>query len=329
METTRIIARLWDEGRSEFGVTTRENWKAPTPWTSLYGAVIGDICGSIYEFNNCKTDRPEEIELINDKCYFTDDTVLTVAIADATQNFADVSFDDIWNSSGRFAKSVFCRDYGEALWKWGNRYSESLRAYGSMFLRWLQSTERNEYGSYGNGAAMRISPIAWRIWEHHRRHPAGSGMGAEARIDMYRNLLMQEIEWATKPTHGHLEGIKGAQAVGLATYMAWAGADKLYIRRQVTKCFGYDLSGTLAEIRPSYCFDVTCQGTVPIAIMAFLESHDFVSAIQNAISVGGDSDTIAAITGSIAEAYYQEIPEQLMEFAKNKLPNDIQKTLGM
>ena len=295
-------------------------------WNTLYGAIIGDICGSIYEFNNFKTDKPEKINLINDECYFTDDTVCTAAIADSVKPLLEYMQPPCPNSAEGLNGQLRNRleiDYGIALWNWGNKYPEPERSYGSRFWQWLQDPERKPYGSYGNGAAMRISPIAWLLFEHYRQNPPGSMMGQEFRVSCYDKILRREVEEATKPSHGHPEGIKGAHAVAWACFTAWCGREKELIREDITRRFGYDLSKTLADIRPNYGFDETCQGTVPVAIIAFLESHDFVSAIQNAISVGGDSDTIAAITGSIAEAYYKEIPEDLIQFVRERLTDDI------
>jgi ADP-ribosylglycohydrolase len=178
------------------------------------------------------------------------------------------------------------------------------------------------YGSFGNGAAMRISPVAW---SYCRIAPL---------IDEYYPTLLMAVEAATVPTHGHPESLRGAKAVSMAICLAYNGEwgqkqSKEYIGRVIAHDYGYDLNKSLAEIRPTYQFDSSCAGTVPVAIRAFLESHDFVSAIQNAISVGGDSDTIAAITGSIAEVYYGDIPYELKAFARSKLPDDIQEALGM
>jgi len=249
----------------------------------IYGAAIGDICGSIYEGNNRKTDKPEEIELMNPMCRFTDDTVLTAATACA---------------------AATDRDYGKALHWWANRYPNA--GYGPSFIQWMRSKNPQPYNSWGNGSAMRVSPIAWYFDD-------------EATV-------LAEAARSAEPTHNHPEGIKGAQAVALAVLLARTGHGK-EIKERIQSEFGYDLSKTLAEIRPTYEFDVSCQGTVPVAITAFLESHDFVSAIQNAISVGGDSDTIAAITGSIAEgAYYlSESHKQLSNFALSKMPRELQQ----
>jgi ADP-ribosylglycohydrolase len=261
-----------------------------------YGAVVGDICGSIYQWNNRKTDKPSEIELINSKCYFTDDTVLTAAVADAARTD--------W-------------DYQRAIYAWANRYSDL--EYGTNFFNWFHSDNLKPYQSYGNGSAMRVSYIGW-AFTTDTVSPHTNGLA-----EMF---LEEEARASAEVTHNHPEGIKGAQAVATAIFLARKNESKDKIKQFIQSKFEYDLNRTLDEIRPTYRFDVTCQGSVPQAIIAFLESHDFVSAIQNAISIGGDSDTIACITGSIAEAYYKEIPQELKDFAKSKLPDDIQKALG-
>ena len=252
----------------------------------IYGAVIGDICGSIYERHNRKTDKPEEIDLFDARCHFTDDTVLTAAIAEAARTD---------------------RNYQSSLLKWARLYPRA--GYGGGFRNWLRSDNPQPYNSFGNGSAMRVSPIGWFF-------------------DTEEEVLA-EAKRSAEPTHNHPEGIKGAQAVALAIFLLRKGASKQQMKERIEKDFGYDLSRTLADIRPDYKFDVTCQGSVPVAIIAFLESHDFVSAIQNAISVGGDSDTIAAITGSIAEAHYREVPAELKEVASRKLVTDIASVLGI
>ena len=299
-------------------VTVDELISRSCKWNSLYGAVIGDICGSIYEFSNWRTDNPAEINLINDSCYFTDDTVLTAALADAIENKVH-----------HFRRRFHGHDYGakdaqlvysNSLRQWAHVFDEPYRGYGSGFMSWLYDPSGRPRQSCGNGAAMRISPIAWYFCkEMYPCQLAG---------------LLEEAKLATMTTHGHPEGIKGAQAVCAAMCYAWHDFSKEEIRQKMAEYYpegqySYHLNHTLADIRPTYDFSESCMDTVPVAIIAFLESHDFVSAIQNAISVGGDSDTLAAITGSIAEAYYREIPEDLKAFARSKLPFDIQKVLGM
>ncbi|MDR2441372.1 MAG: ADP-ribosylglycohydrolase family protein [Planctomycetaceae bacterium] len=270
----------------------------------MYGAIIGDICGSIYEWNNRKTDKPEEIELINPDCFFTDDTVLTCAIADAVL------------SDGTH------KSYKDAIYEWANKYSDSKYGYGNSFRKWFHSNNPQPYNSWGNGSAMRISAIGWKF-------------------DSLKETLT-EAELATEFTHNHPEGIKGAQVVAAAIYMArcrkteskrddwsWYRDEsthiypKEYIKQFIENSFGYNLSRTLGEIRSDYKFNESCQGTVPEAMIAFLESRDFAHAIQLAISIGGDSDTIACITGSIAEAYYREIPIELIKFANEKVTDEM------
>jgi ADP-ribosylglycohydrolase len=264
----------------------------------IYGAVIGDICGSIYEFDNRKTDKPEEIDLINPDCFFTDDTVLTAAAMDAI-------------------KTDF--DYGRTLHKWGRKYP--YKGYGDRFRNWLESNDPKPYNSCGNGSAMRVSPVGWLFNPSVNADP-------QDIIQTCRPASCKETFVLTEITHNHEEGFKGASAVVCAIVSARAGKSKEKIKEDIVRFYGYDLDRTLEKLRPHYKFDETCQRTVPQAIIAFLESHDFVSAIQNAISIGGDSDTIACITGSIAEAYYKEIPQELKDFAKSKLPDDIQEVMG-
>jgi len=231
----------------------------------MLGALTGDIVGSIYEWNNIKT---TDFPLFQDHCRFTDDSVLTVALAEAILTGA---------SYGTLMKS-YCRRYPDA-------------GYGGSFLRWVQSDSDCPYNSWGNGAAMRISPVAWAF-------------GSLAEV-------LQKAEEYSVVTHSHPEGIRGAQATAAAVYLGRTGASKKEICRFVTENFRYDLSPTCDEIRPGYCFDVSCQGTVPQAIISFLESTDFESAIRLAVSLGGDSDTLAAITGGIAQAYYHGVPEPI------------------
>ena len=227
----------------------------------MIGAVIGDIVGSVYEWNNIKT---KEFPLFNDKCYFTDDTVMTIAVAEALLNGG--SSDDFIDSMKKYGKLY--PNYG----------------YGLKFNEWLTTDTREPYNSFGNGSAMRVSPCAWF---------------AESLTEV--EML---AERSAAVTHNHQEGIKGAQATAAAIYLARTGETKEKIKEYIENKYGYDLNRTLDDIRLSYNFNETCQETVPEAIIAFLESNYFEDAIRNAISIGGDSDTLAAITGSIAEAYY-------------------------
>ena len=243
---------------------------------TIIGAVIGDVIGSVYERNNIKTTK---FNLFNPRCKFTDDTVLTIAVADCILND---------------------KDFGKTIWEYGRKYRG--RGYGGRFKHWLSSADRRPYGSYGNGSAMRASAVGFAFDD----------------IETVMKVAKQTAE----VTHNHPEGIKGAQAVAIAVFLARQGKSKEQIRDSISSAFDYDLSFTLDEIRPIYKFDVTCQGSVPQAIVAFLESHDFESAIRLAISIGGDSDTIASITGGIASAYYQEIPKEIIDFVVAELPNE-------
>lgn len=237
----------------------------------MIGAIIGDIVGSVYEWNNIKT---KDFPLFSPRCFFTDDTVMTLAIAEGLMN-------------GGSADAFI-----QAMKKYGRMYPDA--GYGGRFGSWLFTEDTHPYNSWGNGSAMRVSPVAW----------------------MFDTLaeLEQFAEVSAAVTHNHPEGIKGAQATAAAIFLARKGKSKDEIKDHIESKYGYDLSRTLDEIRPGYRFNESCQETVPEAITAFLESVDFEDAIRNAISLGGDSDTLAAITGSIAEAAYG-VPEEIMEKA--------------
>jgi len=234
----------------------------------MLGAIIGDIVGSVYEWNNIKT---KDFLFFSKRGFFTDDTVMTVAVADA------------------LLKGGAPDDFIDSMKKIGRMYPNS--GYGGRFGGWLFSDDRNPYNSWGNGSAMRAAPCAWF---------AESLEEAE-----------QLAERSAVVTHNHPEGIKGAQATAAAIFLARTGNSKDEIKHYIENKYGYNLSHTLDEIRPGFQFDESCQGTVPEAIIAFLESTSFEDAIRNAISLGGDSDTIAAITGSIAEARYG-IPSEMI-----------------
>ncbi len=244
----------------------------------MLGAIVGDIVGSVYEFNNIKT---KDFPLFREDCFFTDDTVMTCAVAEAVM------------------KGGKPDDFVDEMKRLGRLYPDA--GYGGRFLGWLFSDDRAPYNSFGNGSAMRVSPCGWM-----------ADGGYEA------------AKLSAAVTHDHPEGIKGALATYDAIVLARAcfrddpAECKKIIREQIESKYGYDLSKTLDEIRPTYEFNETCQETVPQAIAAFLESTDFEDAIRNAISLGGDSDTLAAITGSIAEAAYG-IPKPIAETALSYL----------
>ena len=237
------------------------------PIDYILGAFAGDIIGSSYEFKNVKS---EDFNLFPLGTYFTDDSVLTAATMDAL---------------------LFDLDYTEVYQEFGQLYPN--RAYGGDFKSWIYSKKPKPYKSWGNGSAMRVSPIGWYC----------------------ENLedVLTEAKKSAEVTHNHPEGIKGAQAAASAVYLARIGKSKKEIKQFIVEKFEYNLDRTLDKIRPGYTFDVSCQGSVPEAIIAFLESTDFENAIRLAVSIGGDSDTIACITGSIAEAFYKTIPNYIAE----------------
>jgi len=248
----------------------------------MIGAIIGDVIGSRFEGRYKKS---TEFILFNKKSRFTDDSVLTIAVADCLLNN---------------------KNYTSALQEYGRRYSDA--GYGGNFYKWIFSDKPQAYNSWGNGSAMRVSPIA------------------HAFNDL--ETVLAEAKKSAEVTHNHPEGIKGAQAIAAAVFLARTGKNKIEIKKYIQTEFEYDLERKLDDIRPIYRFDVSCQGTVPEAIIAFLESTDFESAIRLAISIGGDSDTIAAMAGSIAEAFYKEIPEFIIEETNMRLPDEFLRIIS-
>lgn len=245
----------------------------------MIGAIIGDIVGSRFEFNNLLS---TEFDLFTKDCSFTDDTICTVAVADAIIN----------------GKS--CQD---ALLEWCRKYPTPKGAYGGSFARWIRSNPPQPYNSFGNGSAMRVSPCAW--------------------FSNDREAVLKKARESAECTHNHPEGIRGAMCVADCIYHARFGSGKFQIIELVTKEYGYNLDTTCDLIRKTNTFNETCQVTVPQAIVCFLESTDFESAIRLAVSIGGDSDTIAAITGSIAEAFYKDIPKNILTTAFAYLPQEM------
>jgi ADP-ribosylglycohydrolase len=239
----------------------------------MLGAIIGDIVGSVYEFRSVKT---TDFPLFSKQSRFTDDTVLTVAVADAILNH---------------------RSYAETMREYGQRYPKA--GYGGMFTKWLVSDDPRPYNSFGNGSAMRVSPVGFAF-------------------DGLDEVLSQAAQTA-RVTHNHPEGIKGAQATALAVFLARQGKSKPEIKQQIESRFAYDLHRPLGQIRPAYSFDVTCAGSVPEAIIAFLESENYEDAIRKAVSLGGDSDTIACIAGGIAQAFYKRLPTDMVNKARSLL----------
>lgn len=245
----------------------------------MIGAVAGDIIGSIYEWNNIKT---KDFELFPDHCFFTDDTVLTVALADSIL------------TGTPYVNNL------KTFYRW---YPDG--GYGGSFLNWADSQYSEPYNSWGNGAAMRISPAGY------------------AYNDL--DTVLQKAKEFTEITHSHPEGIKGGQATAAAIFLARNGESKEGIKTFIEKTFDYALSRHVDEIRPTYKFDVSCQGTVPQAIRAFIDSCDFEDAIRTAVSLGGDTDTLTCITGGIAQAFYGGVPIAIQKKAYSVLDDRLEQ----
>jgi ADP-ribosylglycohydrolase len=242
----------------------------------VIGAILGDIIGSVYEWNNIKT---KQFDLFNPDCFFTDDTVLTIALAESI---------------------LTGDDYAPLMKAYYRRYPDA--GYGGFFHRWARADDSQPYNSWGNGAAMRISSVGFAF-------------------DTLDEVLARAAEY-TAVTHNHSEGIKGAQATASAIFLARTGSTKVDISDYAASTFGYELSRSVDEIRPTYRFDESCQGTVPQAIVCFLESTDFEDSIRNAISLGGDRDTLVRITGGIAQAYYG-VPAVIANWAMSVLDENL------
>ncbi len=256
----------------------------------MLGALVGDTIGSVYEWHNAKT---AEFPLFSQGSTFTDDSVMTVAVAHALLDCYD---GETISESGLVQKM---RSYGRM-------YPDA--GYGGKFRRWIRNPHPKPYNSYGNGSAMRVSPVAW----------------ASDDLAHVEELAKQTAQ----VTHDHPEGIKGAQATAACILMARQGASNDEIRAYVEGSYGYHLDFKLDDIRPLYAFDVSCQGSVPQAIVAFLESADFEDAIRLAVSIGGDSDTIAAIAGSIAQARYG-IPDWIAEETEKRLTGHLKSIVEL
>ncbi|NYS59612.1 ADP-ribosylglycohydrolase family protein [Vreelandella salicampi] len=243
----------------------------------MIGAIAGDIIGSVYEHQPTKT---TDFLLFQASSRFTDDSVLSVAIASAILNDTP---------------------YAQAVRQIGRQYPNA--GYGGSFIQWLGADNAGPYHSWGNGSAMRVGPV-------------GFAYTTETEV-------LAQAKATAEITHNHPEGIKSAQATALAVFLARTGSDKATIRTTITERFDYDLSRTLDEIRPHYCFDVSCQGSVPEAIIAFLEADSYEAAVRNAVSLGGDSDTQACIAGGIAEAFYGGVPNAIRAEVEQRLTPDL------
>ncbi|MBI3299433.1 MAG: ADP-ribosylglycohydrolase family protein [Elusimicrobia bacterium] len=248
----------------------------------MLGAIVGDMIGSRFERNNVKR---LSFPLFVEDCRFTDDSVLTFAVADCVLNGSD---------------------YAATIRRYAREYPD--RGYGSQFLDWSLSDSAGPYNSYGNGSAMRVSPI-------------GFAYDSEETV-------LEEAYKSAAVTHDHPEGLKGAQAVALAVFLARTVGDKELIRKRIKVQFGYDLDRTIESIRPTYEFNASCQGSVPEAIIAFLDSENFEDAVRKAVSLGGDTDTIASMAGAIAQAYYKEIPVEIQREVWDRLPEPLSVLLA-
>lgn len=247
----------------------------------MLGAIFGDIVGSAYEWQPIKK---TDFRLFVPESRYTDDTVLTVAIAECLMDG---------------------HKWSDRLAHYGTKYPDA--GYGGRFKEWLDTEEKVPYQSFGNGSAMRVSPVAWAF-------------------DTLDETLRVAKETAL-PTHDHPEGVKGAQSVAAAIFLARTGASKKVIQKYIEGHFDYTLSVPLEKIRPDYEFDVTCQGSVPEAMVAFLESESVEDAIRKAVSLGGDSDTQACIAGAIAEAFYGMIAEELAAEIYERLPDEFNEII--
>ncbi len=248
----------------------------------MLGAIAGDIIGSVYEAHPIKT---VDFPLFSAQSTFTDDTVLTIATALAIMT--------------PMAYSAAYRTMARA---------HPLRGYGSSFRRWFQADTAPPYHSFGNGSAMRVSPVGWAF-------------DNEAKV-------LHEACNSAAVTHDHPEGIRGAQATALSIFLARQGSSKTAIRSTIQSHFGYDLRRTVATIRSDYSFRISCQETVPEALICFLESNDYESTVRNAVSLGGDSDTLACIAGGIAEAFYGPLPDSIRRETDRRLPDAFKEVIS-
>jgi ADP-ribosylglycohydrolase len=249
----------------------------------MLGAIAGDVIGSVYERQRTKA---KDFPLFSPGSRFTDDSVLTCAVAD---------------------RLLHGGDYVQAFHEWFHAYPNA--GYGGTFIRWALLRQDQPYGSWGNGSAMRVSPVGW--------------------LTTSLDEALAEAKASAEVTHDHPEGIRGAQAVAACIHLARSGHDKQAIRTHVEREFAYRLDERLDDIRQVYRFDVSCQGSVPQSIIAFLESEDWEDAVRNAVSLGGDADTMAAIAGSIAEAFYGGVPEAIATEVMGRLDDPLKRIVGV
>ena len=247
----------------------------------MLGAIAGDVIGSVHEGARTKT---KVFPLFVDDSTFTDDTVMTIAVAEAL---------------------LRKRDYVDSFHDWFHAYPDA--GYGATFFHWCTTRRRTPYQSWGNGSAMRVSPVAY--------------------VNDTLEEVLAEAKRSAVVTHDHEHGIRGAQATAAAIFLARTGGSKKQIKKYIEETFGYFLDETLSEIRPTYCFDVSCQGSVPQSIIAFLESTGYEDAVRNAISLGGDADTMACIAGAIAEPFYGGVPTAIRELTLQRLDSPLRSVV--
>ena len=257
----------------------------------MYGAILGDIIGSPYEFD--RGTKTKDFPLFSPNSTFTDDSVMTLAVADA---FLSITPDT--------ENADICRRLVQSMQSYGRKYPDA--GYGGKFRLWLKDPNPQPYGSYGNGSAMRVSSAGWLFDD----------------LQTVRHMARLSAE----VTHNHPEGIKGAEATASAIFLARTGSSKSEIKAYIEENFHYDLSRTCDEIRPAYHHVESCQETVPEAITAFLEGDSFEDVIRTAVSLGGDCDTLTAIAGSIAEGFYG-VPEELKQQCRQRLPEELRQVL--
>ncbi len=257
----------------------------------MYGAIIGDMIGSPYEFD--RGDKTKDFPLFDYGARFTDDSVMTIAIWEGIREVGP-------DADEKTMKDAMIR----SMKHWGRKHPNA--GYGGKFYRWLMGEDTEPYNSFGNGSAMRVSSVGW----------------------LYDSLerTREVARWTAEVTHNHPEGVKGAESIASAMYMARTGCNKQEIKEYITREFGYDLDRTLDEIRPNYHMDATCQGSVSEAIIAFLEGTDYEDVIRGAISIGGDTDTLGAMAGAIGEAMYG-VPEELKEQCRQRLDGSMNSAL--
>ncbi len=251
---------------------------------TILGAICGDTIGSVYEFDPTKD---YNFTLLRDDMTYTDDSIMTLAVADWILNDPIHRHDTLAATMRTYGQNDPC----------------PMGGYGNFFLQWLRDSDATAYGSYGNGSAMRVSAVGY------------------ACKTMEETLRLAQV--SAEITHNHPEGIKGAQATAAAIFMARHMATKSEIHKYIERTFGYNLHRNYDDIKKNYSFEGSCQKTVPEALIAFLESRNYEDAVRRAVALGGDADTLGAITGAVAGAYYNEIPDEIVDFTLSRLPNDL------